>query len=733
MAIYSDVIRNRDKNNRLLEEFADRSLRENKNIFRLEGDVDDAQTAVLFILEKFGVTVDRQYGLRDVDVMIDTLLDPLGMMYDYTDSVTDFSGQKSEYILAFREDGKAVALFPSLTGYRYYSPCDSSSGFAGKAFCETLQKGCYIFHRPLPEGKSIMTTFTLHVLRSQNLRDILCLLAATGASTLLGFAIPAINRWIYKTYIPDPSGAAQWFTLAVLLYLSVIAARATIGAIKSMLLSSTKIRVSTKVQSAVMARVLHFPLSFFRQTTSGRLSSRIGNCTKLSESILDIVMDVLLNLSFSLSYLFQMRRLERALFLPAVVFLALRILASMISGLYNMSNRSQQMKVDMENSGFMYSVIRGIQKIKATGSEEIVYAKWADQYRRRLSLTYHKPFFLKYSSEIMSALATLSTIALLRQAMASGLSGGDYLTFTSSYALIITAVSALTDIMQNIFQVNSLCQNISPLFGAETKDNVTPEYVHRLRGEIRVEDIRFAYPGDPWGCLDGISLSIKPGEKIAIVGESGCGKSTLLKILMGMEMPDGGSVFYDGETLNSLNLKSLRRCMGSVFQFSRLFPGTIYENVCLGNKGRPDEEKVWEALDFAGCGDHIRSLPLQLETEISESNSCGFSGGQRQMILLARAVLNRPGVLILDEATSALDNLTQEHVLGNILQMRSTVIMVAHRLSTVVNFDRIIVLENGKIAEEGDYAALMEKDGVFAALVRKQLVEPQKREVSGSK
>jgi ABC-type bacteriocin/lantibiotic exporter with double-glycine peptidase domain len=210
---------------------------------------------------------------------------------------------------------------------------------------------------------------------------------------------------------------------------------------------------------------------------------------------------------------------------------------------------------------------------------------------------------------------------------------------------------------------------------------------------------------------------------VAIVGESGCGKSTLLKLLIGMEKPDSGTVFFDDKPLSDLNQKSLRRCIGSVFQFSRVFPGTIADNVSFGSGGLATEKEIWEALDAAVIGDHIRSLPLQLDTEVSESVSSGFSGGQRQRLLLARAFLRKPRVLILDEATSALDNVTQKTVLENIRSMHATVVMVAHRLSTVKEFDRIIMMDKGCIIEEGTYEELMERNGSFANLVRKQLTK----------
>ena len=210
---------------------------------------------------------------------------------------------------------------------------------------------------------------------------------------------------------------------------------------------------------------------------------------------------------------------------------------------------------------------------------------------------------------------------------------------------------------------------------------------------------------------------------MALVGESGCGKSTLLKIIMGMESPDSGVIYYDDRDSSNLNQRSLRQKIGSVFQFSKLFPGTIYDNVTFGCFEEVDEAKVLEALNKACIGDFVASLPMGLNTEVSQSNSSGFSGGQRQQLLLARALIRNPKVLVLDEATSALDNITQKRVLDSVLKLNSTVLMVAHRLSTVMNFDRIVMLRKGKIVESGTYAELMKNRGLFAELVNKQLVE----------
>ncbi len=724
MGIYTEIIIKKEENNRRLEQYADDSLKLDVEMHRLENSVDDAETALLFILNRFGLTVRRVFCQTSIDEMLETLLDPLGMMYEYSEDIPSVGQLGANSIMAFRNDGKAVALFPSLFGYRYYCPSDSSSGFASRSFLEKLKKGCYIFNRPLEERKSVISTFTANVFKSLTAREVFPIIAAALSATVLGYIIPMVSRWIYQDYIPG-NGSAADFGLAVIVFLLVSLSRIGLNSVKSLMLSGTKVRVSTKVQSAVMAKTLHLPQAFFTSTDSGKLSRRIYNCGRLSTMVLDIMMDVLLDTVFSVVYLFQMHGFAPILFLPAILFLLLKIVASAIGAVLNAQNEAGIMDVEMKESSLMYSAIRGIQKIKGMGAEKSIYAKWAELYRNTLSLNYKQPFFLKYSTEIIAALSTAATITLLGVTLTNDLSAKDYMTFSASYALIITVVAKLTDMMKNMFQVKSLCENVSPLFTSKNEEPEALEYVHRLGGNVTVDNIWFSYGNAQRGCLKGVTMDIKRGEKVAIVGSSGCGKSTLLKILIGLEIPDDGTVYYDSKQLSSLNIRSLRRCIGSVFQFSKVFPGTIAENVTFGSSGNVSDESIWKAVEKAAMGDYIRKLPLKLDTEISESASSGFSGGQRQRILIARALLGNPNVLILDEATSALDNVTQAEVLDNICNLNATVIMVAHRLSTVVNFDRIFMLEDGIIAEEGSYEELISKNGKFAELVRKQRLQTE--------
>ena len=728
MGLYTEIIQDREKNNRRLEEAAKESLLEDRQILTIEDDIDDAQTTILFILKRFGITTDRLFGFYSIPSLLDTMLDPLGMMYDYEEDTLAVCKKKIEFILAFREDGKAVAVIPTRTGYRYYCPSDGSRGLSTRGFCSRLKQGCYIIHHPLTIRKTVFRTFIYNVLHMLRLEDILRLLIASGLVTLLGLVIPAVNRYIYKTFIPEDH-SMEGFFIALIICLSVIVIRALISMTKTFLLSSTKIRVSMQMQSSVMAKILHLPYSFFQDTSSGKISRRINSCTRLSDTILEITLDVLLDLTFSIAYLFQMHSIASSLFLPALILIAINILFSMFSSFLNMVNETRLLDLDMEYTGFLFSSIKGIQKIKGLGAETFIFSKWAEMYRKRLALTYKQPFFLKYSDEIMAALRIITTITFLSVALKTNLKSTDYMTFTSSFTLIMTVVTSLTDIMKNLFLTTLLNRNIAPIFEAPMEEDETLEYIHNLQGEIKAEDIFYSYDDDTRGCLNGITIHIRKGEKVAIVGESGCGKSTLLKILLGLLVPDSGNVYYDEKLIQGLNLKSLRRCIGSVFQFSRLFPGTIADNIAFGKEDYATDDLIWEAADAAVIGDAIRALPLQMNTEISESNSGGFSGGERQRLLLARAFLGHPDVLMLDEATSALDNVSQKTVLEHIRNMDSTVIMVAHRLSTVESFDRIIMLEKGKIAEEGTYSELMAKDGHFAQLVRKQLLQSTRKAV----
>jgi ABC-type bacteriocin/lantibiotic exporter with double-glycine peptidase domain len=218
-----------------------------------------------------------------------------------------------------------------------------------------------------------------------------------------------------------------------------------------------------------------------------------------------------------------------------------------------------------------------------------------------------------------------------------------------------------------------------------------------------------------------LSLKIDPGQYVAIVGETGCGKSTLMRLMLGFETPQKGSVYYDGKDLKRIDLKSLRQKIGAVMQNGKIFPGDIYSNIVLTSPQLTMEE-AWEAAEIAGIAGDIKEMPMGMNTLISEGQG-GISGGQKQRLLIARAVASKPDILIFDEATSALDNITQKKISDALDEMKCTRIVIAHRLSTIRHCDRIVLIKDGKIAEDGTFEELMAIKGDFADLVSRQLLE----------
>jgi ATP-binding cassette subfamily C protein len=293
-----------------------------------------------------------------------------------------------------------------------------------------------------------------------------------------------------------------------------------------------------------------------------------------------------------------------------------------------------------------------------------------------------------------------------------------FMGFQTAFAGFNATLVAFIPVVAGIFNVKPYVENIKPILEAEPE--VTDDKIDAgvLSGAIEVKNLRFSYAPDSPMVLDGISFHVKAGESVALVGPSGCGKSTLLRILLGFEKPSQGAIYYDGQDFSTLNVTSVRSQMGVVLQNGQLFAGDIFSNIVGSSPLTLDD--AWEAARMVGLDKDISNMPMGMHTVISEGAG-NISGGQRQRILIARSIANRPKIVVLDEATSALDNTTQSIVTESMDKMSATRLIVAHRLSTIRNADRILVFNEGKITEEGDFNALMDMNGLFAKLARRQL------------
>ena len=319
-------------------------------------------------------------------------------------------------------------------------------------------------------------------------------------------------------------------------------------------------------------------------------------------------------------------------------------------------------------------------------------------------------------------------IAVLMATLASAVFGsaflsvGEFLAFNSSLMLGVAAVVGLGKGAISLIDGLRECERFAPILAAAPEVNEVCGELVRLGGAIRLDNVSFRYTPEGPLILDSVNFQVRPGEFVAVVGPSGSGKSTLLRLLLGFETPTEGSVSYDGRELATLDIQEVRRQIGVVLQDARLRPGDIYSNI-VGLSTHLTRDDAWDAAELAGLADDIEQMPMGIHTVVSEGGS-GLSSGQRQRLIIARALAGRPKILFFDEATSALDNRTQAHVSHSIhAQLRGTTrVAIAHRLSTVIDADRIYVLSGGKIVQSGRYSQLIAEPGPFQDLARRQML-----------
>ena len=717
MGFYTDVIRERDRIDRELVINADKSLRNQPGDTAAAEEAAGVFEALNLILDKYGLETNEAFGCRDINEMLDLMLDPLGVIYDIVDLTEESWKERTEYMLGFLENGRAVALMPAVIGYRYVCPL---SGEKGRVTDKVhLQDKAYVIQRPIEIKPVNLLTLMIYVLHLVSNRDIVLVTAATMLTTGLGLVAPKMNQYVLEDLVPMGTDAYSLILRALFLFILIGIIRTGISTAKSFGLARMRVRIPSEVQAAVMSRVLLMPQSFFTKTSTGKLSKQISNARLLSEQVINFVMGASLTAVFSLVYIPQMASFSPVLLLPALAVLLLKCAYTLIASFFFAENENDRQTAEMENRSFIYSSLRGIQRIKESGAEKRIYAKWASKYRPVLACDLDQPIMLKIEDAVISFLTSLSTVLLLSFVVPFSIPKADYIAFNASFALIVAAISDFMEAHRKILLMRPMMAQLKGILEEPREDGIEKTVLRDLHGDIRLENVDFTYEDSTFGCLKDVSLHISAGEKVAIVGESGCGKSTLLKIILGFLTPDSGGVFIDNAPIGTINLRSYRRHIGSVFQFSKVMPGTVYSNIAFGN--RPvSREEAKDAAVRADLDETVMKLPLGYDTEISDSNTGGFSGGQRQRLMIARAFASKPGIMILDEATSALDNLSQSKVLNSVYEEQCTVLMVAHRLSTVRNCDRIIVLKDGTIAEQGTFDELMERKGDFYELMRRQ-------------
>ena len=619
-----------------------------------------------------------------------------------------------------KEDGSAVALIPGkLSGYKLV---DFKSGKHIKLNRKNeglLDKEAVCFYEPLPQKALTMADLLKFMMKQLSVSDIVLYLLLMALSAALGLLSPLFTRWLFSDVLE--SGSLQVLLSLAVFMVCFSVSQLCFGAYQGLVNSRIGIKQNVAVQAAVMSRIMSLPPAFFKKYSAGELSQRASYVQSLCSTLFSTIGMTGLTSLFSLIYIGQILVFAPSLVVPSLVITAATIALSLLTTFMQMKITREKMELSAKTSGLTYATITGIQKIKLAGAEKRMFSRWARQYAGEAQLEYNPPTFLKISGTVSLAISLIGTMVLYATAVKNHIGVADYYAFNTAYGMVSAAFMSVVSIAVSVANIRPTLEMAKPIMEAEPEKHDGKENIAELRGGIELSHVSFRYDDAMPNVIDDLSLTIKPGEFLAVVGSTGCGKSTLMRLLLGFETPQKGSIFFDKKDIARIDLESLRGKIGTVMQDGKLFLGDIYSNIVI-TAPELNMDAAWEAAEIASIADDIRAMPMGMHTIISEGQG-GISGGQRQRLMIARAVAPKPRILMFDEATSALDNITQRKVSEAIDSLKCTRIVIAHRLSTIQHADRIIFLEGGKIVEDGTYEELIARNGYFAKLVERQRLD----------
>ena len=616
--------------------------------------------------------------------------------------------------------GTPVALLPtSATSYELWNPSTGERKPMDSDLADTLEGEAFMFYTPLPErALKITDLLTLAARgRSGDLRTLLMMGVGTG---LLSMLVPLLTGQIFGNIVPA-ADRSQLFQVTMAL---VVAAIAAFGFqwVRSIAVLRLSGKLDGSVQAAIWDRLLALPVGFFRGFTVGDLAARsmgmdqirtllLGNVTS---SFLGAIFSVF---SFALLFYYDWRL---ALIATALVSILLLITGTLVY--LQIGHQRQLFAVDGEVTALLFGLLNGLSKLRVAGAEARAYTLWADKFSRQRELTIAAQRLANVQLAFNAMFGLLSSLALFAAMSLWSeiqLEIADFLAFMAAYGQFQGAALSLITLFSSVLTMVPLYERLQPILSTPPEVDDSGVAVTDLTGDVELNHVWFRYQQDGPPILADVSIRARPGELIALVGPSGSGKSTTLRLILGFEQPDSGSVYFDGQDLPSLDIQSVRRRLGVVLQNGRPLSGSIFTNI-VGNSNLGIDD-AWEAAHMAGLAEDIQAMPMGMHTVISEGAGT-FSGGQIQRLMIARAVVHRPRILLFDEATSALDNRTQDIVSQSLERLKVTRIVVAHRLSTIRNADRIYVMDQGRVVEQGTFDELLAADGVFARLAERQIV-----------
>ena len=691
----------------------------------LHAATHSAKDAVGDILEYYHVkSREVPDGMTDLDEILEYLLRPSGIMHRQVKLTRGWHSGAFGAMLGTKKDGgEVVAFIPDEHGSYHYFDTEK------KKYCRIHSKNealfdedAEVFYKSLPSGKLGLSGLLKFIFETISKRDWLIQGFAALIVTVTGLVTPRLLTYIFSFVIPSKNARALLASVVFMAFAVISGLFFT--AIKSLLIGNITRKAKLQAEAAGMMRMLSLPADFFQGKAAGELALNMQYLPTLCETIISAVFSVGFSVLFSLLYIVQISSFAPRLALPAAIVLVLSVGIVAVDALIRTKISKRQMEAASKENGLTYALICGMQKIRLSGSEKRAFARWGDQYAKEAALQYHLPIFLTLSGTIVTAISLLGIAAFYGIAVQSGVSAADYYAFSAAFGAVSAAITSISGMTASIALIKPMLEMLNPLLQTEPEISPDREVVTRLSGGIELNNVTFRYSEDMPAVIDDLSLKIHPGQYVAIVGKTGCGKSTLMRLMLGFETPQKGAVYYDGRDLTRLDLKSLRRRIGTVMQNGSLFTGDIYSNIVISAPYLSLDD-AWDAAEKAGLKEDIERMPMGMFTFVSEGQG-GISGGQKQRLMIARAIAPKPRILMFDEATSALDNITQKKVSQSLDALKCTRVVIAHRLSTIRQCDRIVVLDHGSIVEDGTYDELLAKGGFFSELVARQQVMAEK-------
>lgn len=630
------------------------------------------------------------------------------------------------------KDQRPIALIPDgPKRYRLVDPTTSNEQVVTEDLAEQLAGEAQVLYRPLPAHPLKLREVLAFGLAGLRL-DPATVLAMGLLTGLLALATPIATSQILADIIPRADIPMHIVFIAALVLAALGSAAFTVTSSFAMLRLQT--RMDARIQSAVWDRLLSLPVSFFRDYTAGDLADRANGINAIRQVLSSTVIQAALNIVFSVFSLLLLfwYSWKLALVALAVVFVTLGL--SFLITLMQLPLQREMIGRGGKIEGLIFQLLVGLSKLRISASEARAFARWAEQFSITKDLTYRirrLGAMQQVLNTLFPLIASITFFAVISFVLnknpdasgaglvPSGFSMKEFLGFLPAFGQFSTAMIGLLGTLTTMITIVPLYERVRPILDSTPERSELKADPGALDGRIEFSSVLFRYDPEVPPAVNQVSLRIASGSYVAFVGASGSGKSTLVRLLLGFEQPESGGVYIDGRDISGVDMQAVRRQIGVVLQNGRIMAGSIFENI-VGSLPLSIDD-AWQAADMAGLAEDIKQMPMGMHTVLPDG-AASLSGGQRQRLMIARALVHKPRILILDEATSALDNRTQDVVNRSLAKLNMTRIVVAHRLSTIERVDRIFVMRAGSIIESGSFHELMNLNGEFAELARRQMV-----------